>query len=277
LETTLQPRHYSVETIPFLKDHAIDGTPFVPIALLAEELMTSGVPEYPDETYDTVALIEIEQPVMLRRNRPKDLKRVSDGSRVLLADAGNATYATGFRFHRVFCETPLWGNTFNPGTRSECIGDRPRESLYPDLFFHGQTFQADWKIASFQSDRIRLSVSGLSMEPSAPDWLDVSARRALIPADLGVQSAALFAMLLGGKPVTPWACDAYTRSRSIPRPCCLWIEVRAAAPGAFDIDIHLEGGSFIIGWRGLQFKPFQAPMLDSGAKILEKIRREFPL
>ncbi|MBF0502680.1 MAG: polyketide synthase dehydratase domain-containing protein [Candidatus Riflebacteria bacterium] len=318
---TTTRRLFSLETIPWLQDHVIDGTPFVPLAALAEELLATTPPFPPECDLRAVRDFVLEQPVMLRRNRPKELFPSVAGHEICFR---NSTGETMFRgtpdlplekpLPRPFQEEektisaisaqhlcqpvilplstvlPMAVSTALAASLSKTLSSALSAAvsssfsmtlsvieLYPALFFHGPTFQADISVLSLRPDRMYVKRRISPAPPlEAPSHLDESARRAIVAADLALQSAALLAMTKSETGVAPWSCRAYARRKMFPKTSVIVIYACVTGDGSHDIDVHGEDGEFLLACRGLVFKPMQRSLSEPALVILKKIKNNFP-
>ncbi|MFZ2955738.1 MAG: hypothetical protein WA705_02430 [Candidatus Ozemobacteraceae bacterium] len=306
-------RVFSVDTIPLLSDHLIEGTPFVPFALLVEELLSDSdvksgvVAPASNALFASLENVELVQPVMLRRNRPKDFFRrkppiengpsesnelpVSRGGdiRVELVDTSEKTLIRGLLSQK--CEMPP-NNALHASDRHLLL--LSRDELYPDLFFHGPTFQADFKIWKGNCDSLIMQLSGLADTPASPNRLSENARRAIIPTDLALQVAALHAMCFSKVPLVPWGCLSFSRKQSFPAVDTIWVSVRRVESNMYDIDVLSDSlpretpsgeppeslspeKSIILALRKVRFCPIQRKLSEEALSLLSKVRDSFEI
>ncbi|HQG29736.1 MAG TPA: hypothetical protein PLY73_14380 [Candidatus Ozemobacteraceae bacterium] len=272
-----------------LADHRIDGTPFAPFALLVEELLDA------EETGDfaTLERIELVQPLMLRRDRPKtarlhsapvsgpvDGSREAEGARIveLLDDVG-AAFIRG-RFLQPSARPSAGISQPGADVGNPAFGEGslklPRADLYPGLLFHGPTFQADFTIGKAEPGSLLVRLSGLAAVPSAPDRLSPTARRAVVAGDLALQAASLHAMSLVPEPIVPWGCGLYARFVNVGAGDSLLVRARRLDDGRYDIDVMVETGEKptpYMFWRNVEFRAIRAALSEKARTLLANIRR----
>ncbi|MBF0545609.1 MAG: hypothetical protein HQM08_14295 [Candidatus Riflebacteria bacterium] len=347
---------FSVDTIPLIADHAIEGTPFVPFALLVEELLRSEEPL--NSSFVALKNVELVQPAMLRRNRPKTyfhrqtpyvkglnkshtsetdfkatcnaaqpLESLSEPARgaiksvesaseseispvsfsttrlsepaknsgnqssievcVELLDASEKPIIKGL--HSQNCELPMLYSPEQNNARELLL--LSREELYPDLFFHGPTLQADFAIRKGDADSLLVKLSGLAKMPSSPKQLSEQARQAIIPADLALQIAVLHGMCFSQVPLLPWGCLSYFRNQNTLNFDSVLVSAHKVANCTYDIDVLIDPlpknafsgesllweRSTVLSWRKVTFRSLQHVFSDRALSLLSKIKNSLAL
>ncbi|EKD83045.1 MAG: hypothetical protein ACD_39C00918G0001, partial [uncultured bacterium] len=141
---------FSLEELPFLADHQLEGTPFVPMAVIIDQLARTFTRDCCSFTN-----IEIKMPVMLRKNRAKTLVCTSTGETASLLDEANNLHA-------------VLNKGANISTDSGFMLTAPRAAMpvavlksqiYPAMMFHGPTFQADFVFYEFNRQTVLVELS----------------------------------------------------------------------------------------------------------------------
>ena len=188
---------FSLEELPCLADHQLDGTPFVPMAMIVDELarrFSLNCCCFTD--------IEVKTPVMLRRRLAKQLVCTCDGQTASLQDEKGNLHA-------------VLGKGANIAANSGFVLAAPRDAipsallkkqLYPALLFHGPTFQADFVFYEFNRQTVVVELSDFS--PANPS-LGRYAQNQSVPIvlfDLLLQAAGLHLMAFSDTYGLPTAC-----------------------------------------------------------------------
>jgi hypothetical protein len=251
---------FSFAEIPALRDHVLEGTPFVPFAMVLDELARGR----PDDGIRSLADVRLHRPIMLRKGRDRVLKRRSTSTGGVLVE-GIANEPTDSTSGLQRTRPPGAGNPLppsleplaevqwvvdRPGSRTSAawfgpdangpfaasrgsqLSDAgleiPPASLYPRILFHGPTFQGHFTLHGFSAEGARGEIRGFDPTPPALGRLRFKQVVPVMAADLAFQLAGLHALL-------------YRREWSLPVACARWdvVAPRFAAEGTEDLAVHL--------------------------------------
>lgn len=355
------PRTFSKSSDPYLRDHEIEGTPFVPMAVMVSEIIERLPPGV-----EGLSKFEVNAPIMLRKGRIREtVLRLSDGPLAFLDAAGNVL-ASGLpmvsgspeekRFTSKFSfafESPddwedeeegqpgeagpdqtgeagaghllrggknalegmavppnwpdlagmagIWispernvpGATETAARNAGADGGEPRynpdelflprETLYPDLFFHGPTLQADFTIIDIDDGAMSITLSGLSDPVTDSLWSPWSAPLGLrrtnpIVLDLALQCAALEAMLTCGSFMLPRGFNGiFFVDEVFPHMRTCRVLLCQDGEGGYDCVVTGQGEKPCMIIEGLNFAPVGREIPPAATGILTRIRDHFDL
>ncbi|NLI76365.1 MAG: hypothetical protein GX442_07985 [Candidatus Riflebacteria bacterium] len=199
-------RLFSLATDPYLADHQLEGTPFVPFVVLAEsllELVTDGVTPVAD---GGLADLRLEAPLMLRKGREREVEYARTPTRFEARDGAgrplfSATAATG--------RHSLAGPP--PRATTPPVLAWPRRNLYPAILRHGPTFQADLQVWRFSPAEAVFAWTGIAPRPASLACLGPDRAAACVLGDLALQAAGLTLLGRGGGYTLPWGAAGYER------------------------------------------------------------------
>lgn len=277
-------RTFSLASDPCLADHAVEGTPLVPFALAAGELLAAAGAAALDG-------FAIELPLMLRRGRDKAVSVVHSGGEVALTDAGGVVHARG---RVVGAPAPPASPGASCGQR-ECpyralaggqtVGIAPRHAaclsggslvgrgLYGTLFFHGPSFQVDWSVRAAHAGGLLACLIGA--DPSAPAFSRYcwNASFPALLADLALQAGALHYALTEHRFGLPEACERVAGFGGGPGPHTVRVTCR---DGVRDLVVTDGTGRAELVFAGLRLRPVErpipAPVLDVLTELANRRR-----
>lgn len=249
--------------LPCLKDHIIEGIPFVPMAIIIDQIARSCKESYKRVFRD----LKISMPVMLRKSRPKSLQILEREARIILADKAGNEYVSA--------------TIGNPDDSSNAIVSQtmPRQGsgisilrslLYPDLLFHGSIFQADFEIHDFSERTVLAGITGFDNTSLALGTFSRDQHIPVIPADLCFQLAALHLMAYSGSYGLPEFCGSL-QVFSFDFSDRIIVCVKFRRDGEYDLQVRNPEGKMILECSGLKFKRIRRPMETSEIRLLEKI------
>lgn len=256
---------YRLEENPWLDDHRVEGTPFVPLAVLAAELIHRAGPGM------SLCGVSIDLPVMLRKNRPVDLEWRRNGDELALATPGGDNRITS----RLVKATPFEAPSHRD-LRSRSLLF-VREELYPDLFFHGPAFQGDFDLETLDTGNLSARASEFQPAVTHPAWENWKPRPPAgrldpVMLDLGIQLAALLAMHQTGRPVLPMGFDRLDAAAEALITDRLRLRVIHQPGFGYDVAAADFAGRPAYRLLGLHFQPLQRELTVNAQKELRKVR-----
>lgn len=291
-------RIFSKSNDPYLRDHEIEGTPFVPMAVMVSEIIERLPPGV-----EGLSNFMVEAPIMLRKGRTREtMMRLSDGPLAFL-DAGGSILASGIpmisgsveerRFTKKFSfafedQTKTGGESKTEGFSRDNDSHAeelflPRESLYPDLFFHGPTLQADFSIIDVDDGAMSINLSGLSDPVTDSLWKPWSSTLGLrrtnpIVLDLALQCAALEAMVTCGTFMLPRGFNGiFFVDETFPHVRACRVLLCQDGKGGYDCVVTGHGEKSFLVIEGLHFTCLGREMTPVAMRVLDHIREYFDL
>jgi len=188
---------FSIEELPCLVDHQLDGTPFVPMAMIVEELART----FRRDCY-SFADIEIKAPVMLRKGHAKKLVCTCDGQTASLQDEKGNLHAVLARGANLAAES---GFVMAP-PRDAVPSALFKRQVYPALLFHGPTFQADFVSYEFNRQSVVVELSDFAHDNPALGRYAHDQSIPIVIFDLLLQVAGLHLMAFSDTYGLPTSC-----------------------------------------------------------------------
>lgn len=178
---------FSLESFPCLKDHCIEGVTFVPLALLLEEVVTCKLNNQNCETNEIhLRNAEIKQPLMLRKGRAKKVFVQVQSQELSVSDEhANILFETSFSD----CSSSQTMPEMALSAKSNKMVNRKK--MYPDLLFHGDTFQADYEFIELNSKSLIVKVANYDSDPQRIKFQAQKTNLPVVLIDLAFQCAAL--------------------------------------------------------------------------------------
>lgn len=188
---------FSIEELPFLADHQLEGTPFVPMAVIVDELARTF-------RHDccSFADIEIKMPVMLRRKRAKSVVCASDESSASLLDEAGNLHASLKKSANIVSDSGF----MLAAPRTAMPVAVLKHQIYPALMFHGPTFQADFVFYEFNRQTVLVELSDFGRDSSPLGRYANDQRIPIVLFDLLLQTAGLQLMAFSDTYGLPAAC-----------------------------------------------------------------------
>lgn len=251
----MTPRTFSLSADPCLADHALEGTPVVPFALIACELLaaTGG---------NALADLEIREALLLRRGRekPVTMTHEADGSLLLLDAAGRILAAA-----RAHPAADM--NALPPLPPPPAGGARPGEAAYGPLFFHGPAFRADWRDLSVGPDRLAAT---LRADPDRAPFARYPWNRArpVLALDLAAQAAGMLLIAARGIYALPAGCARLALAAPGPGP----FSVAARLDGDDTLEVAMDdaGRRPFLRLEGFRFRPLPRPLSADAAAFRDR-------
>lgn len=188
---------FSPEEFPCLADHQLDGTPFVPMAMIVEELARTF-----RRDCCSFADIEIKAPVMLRKGRARTLVCTCDGQTACLQDENGNLHAALARKASIDSDSGFVMAPPRDAVPSALI----KRQVYPALLFHGPTFQADFVFYEFNRQTVVVELSDFAHDNPALGRYAHDQRVPIVLFDLLLQTAGLHLMSFNDTYGLPAAC-----------------------------------------------------------------------
>lgn len=186
-----------MEELPFLADHQLEGTPFVPMAAIIDELArTFG------RDCCSFADIEIKMPVMLRRNRAKTVVCTSDESSASMFDEARNLHASLKKGANISANSGF----MLAAPRAAMPVAILKHQIYPALMFHGPTFQADFVFYEFNRQTVLVELSDFGRDSSTLGRYASDQCIPIVLFDLLLQTAGLHLMAFSDTYGLPAAC-----------------------------------------------------------------------
>ncbi len=176
---------FSLEELPCLADHQLDGTPFVPMAVIVDELTRSFSCDCCN-----FAGIEIKTPVVLRKGRAKTMISNCDGHTASLQDENGNLHAFLARGANMVADS---GFIMAP-PRDAIPSAFLKSQIYPVLLFHGPTFQADFVFYEFNRQTVVVKLSDFVNDNPTLGRYESDQRVPIVLFDLLLQAAGLHLM-----------------------------------------------------------------------------------
>lgn len=266
---------------PYLADHQLDGTPFVPLAVLAEELLVR-LPHPPDGAVsvgsDSVVGLDdlvLKAPLMLRRGRDKEVGFSSSGREGRFMDSLGESLvearSVGATVSHASSRAVQAGSPGNLSTGPEIF--LSRNILYPGLFFHGSTFQGDFSFRRHGDETTIGRWSGVEYAPATLKRFPEPIATAIVIADLCLQAAGLHAIVRGKAWVTPWTCRVYRRRASLfPGARSFGVRVSRSGEG-YLVTAFSADGCELLRWQGLELRESGVPLTARARAIIDSIEK----
>jgi hypothetical protein len=250
---------FSLEELPCLADHKLEGTPFVPMAVIIEQLART----FGDDCR-SFAGIEIITPVMLRKNRAKTLVCTSDEQRACLQDEKGNIYAILEK------EADLVSNSrFDlPSPRTAIPSALLKHQIYPSLLFHGPTFQADFVFYEFSRQNLIVELSDFTCENQSLGRYNHKQSIPIVLFDLLLQTAGLHQLAFSDKYGLPTFCKQLLVNEN--QPDCNRVFVKTSffrEDQTYNISANAKNGRPLLSCAGLRFTPSNRE-IDTNTKIL---------
>jgi len=188
---------FSLEELPCLADHQLDGTPFVPMAMIVDELarrFSLNCCCFTD--------IEVKTPVMLRRRLAKTLVCTCDEQTSSLQDENGNLHAILTKGANIVAD----GGFVLAAPRDTIPSVLLKQQLYPALLFHGPTFQADFVFYEFNRQTVVVELSDFAHDNPALGRYAHDQRVPIVLFDLLLQTAGLHLMSFNDTYGLPAAC-----------------------------------------------------------------------
>ena len=259
-------RELSLESDPWIVDHAIDGTPVLP-GVVGIELMTAAAQLiHPELPYAGVTNYQFQAPVKMHRNEPVHLE-------VLAEPLGDNKAACTLFSERTLKTGKLLRTQHFSGII--CLGEAPavREldhstqgtglfsaaEIY-QRFFHGPRFQVLQKAEAFSADCLSCQgaidhqgiAMGLQSQPLA--------------LEAAFQAAGLHTMIADGVMALPSSIEALAIENSVDETQPIELKTRRNGDG-YDVDIY-QGEIRILSLRGFAMAQL-GPLPDDNRFDLE--------
>ncbi|MBU1109329.1 MAG: polyketide synthase dehydratase domain-containing protein [Candidatus Riflebacteria bacterium] len=255
---------FSITELPCLVDHQLEGTPFVPMAVLIDQLARTL-----NNTIERLTDIAVKMPVMLRKNRAKTLFCHREGnSTSLLDETGNlyASLASATTNHAKSAPPPV--QSLRLPARTSSIG---RSKLYPALMFHGPTFQADFKFYEFSAQTAVVELNGFDSDNESLGRYRSGQQIPIILADLAFQVIGLHLMAFKGIYALPATCEMMITHDPGPVKTAL-IRVFAQENGSYKLVATSVARAILLTCDGLRFQNTSRPVEPDKKNLLESIK-----
>ncbi|NLF96337.1 MAG: hypothetical protein GX569_06330 [Candidatus Riflebacteria bacterium] len=188
---------FSLEELPCLADHQLDGTPFVPMAMIVDELarrFSLNCCCFTD--------IEVKTPVMLRRRLAKTLVCTCDEQTSSLQDENGNLHAILTKGANIVAD----GGFVLAAPRDAIPSVLLKQQLYPALLFHGPTFQADFVFYEFNRQTVVVELSDFDHDNPSLGRYAQNQSVPIVLFDLLLQAAGLHLMAFSDTYGLPTAC-----------------------------------------------------------------------
>ncbi|PKL47230.1 MAG: hypothetical protein CVV42_13765 [Candidatus Riflebacteria bacterium HGW-Riflebacteria-2] len=254
---------FSMEELPCLADHQLEGTPFVPMAVIVDELArTFG------RDCCSFADIEIKMPVMLRRNRARTLTSASDGDSASLLDETGNLHASIKKGADIVADS---GFTLT-AAREKIPAAVLKHQIYPALMFHGPTFQADFVFYEFNRQTILVELSDFGRDPAKLGRCTQDQRIPIVLFDLLLQTAGLHLLAFSDNYGLPSACASLTVFNRRPSGNVL-VRTTCHNGDVYSIIAGDLAGNPIMTCSGLRFAKSSRHIEADRKKLLEKLTK----
>lgn len=243
----MRERRFALEADPCLADHALEGTPVVPFALLAAELLA-------DAPGAALAGAEILLPVLLRKGRAREMRvaRDPDGAS-RLEDAAGRTHVRA----RLVAPGHFFPENENISGAGRDAAD-PGFAAYGPVLFHGPAFRADWRALAVRGGT--LSARLHDADPARPPFRAYpwNAERPALLLDLAAQAAGLLLLAREGVYALPARCELLAARAPGAGPYS--VLARLAASGEVDVTVADASGAACVLLRRLAFEVLRRPL-----------------
>lgn len=226
---------FSMAELPCLIDHRVEGTPFVPMAVLIDQLARQLDVSHPF----TLSDVKVKMPVMLRKNRVRTLLAQAVGGKASLMDDAASVYVSAD------LEQPDSVSASNSATSMPAEPSQrklPREEIYPSLLFHGPTFQADFQICRFNETEAEFIVTGFNLYNASLGRFHLGQKIPIVLADIAFQATGMHLMAEKDHYALPATCRSMTVER-LPRTGEAIIRSKVDAEGLYDIMVSDLNGN----------------------------------
>ena len=252
---------FSIADLPCLADHQLEGTPFVPMAVLIDQLARTL------NATNALAEIEIKMPVMLRKSRAKTLFCHKHGRNASLLDGSGNVYATLEGITNISTDSPAALPQHLPASAFNL----DREQIYPALMFHGPTFQADFKFYEFNAQTALVELSGFDTESASLGRCRYGQQIPVVITDLALQIIGLHLMAFSGIYALPATCANMTRHDLRPIERAL-VRISAHNDGSYDLVATTIAGTPVLTCRNLRFQNTARSVEPEKKQLLESIK-----
>lgn len=253
---------FSTTELPCLADHQLEGTPFVPMALLVDQLARTL-----NSTNARLADIAIKMPVMLRKNRAKILLCQKENNQASLVDDAGNIYAS------------LRSETNDTGVSPELPSkqhltlsvDLCREQIYPTLMFHGPTFQANFKFYEFNAQTALVEIHDFAPENTSLGRYRSGQQIPIVLTDLALQVIGLHLMAFNGIYALPATCRTMYPYEHRSATTSL-VRVFKNDDGSYQLSAITSTGEPILTCSGIHFQNTARPVEPEKLPLLEAIK-----
>ncbi len=241
-DTAVFRRELSLDTDPWLGDHAIGGVPVLPGVIGMELMVAAALAAHPEGTYCGVEDVRFEAPLKLHRDSPVHIEvratPEGDGSvRCSLRSRRRARTGRELETEHFSARVQLDGMPLLPRIRPAVL---PEEILAQrDIylrFFHGPRFQVLEGVEAIGLDGL-LGQASVSHAPIAEGLLSDP-----LVLEAAFQAAGLHRMVVEGILALPASIDAVERVRPVVDGDLLTVTVQRRDGGVYDIDVDAEDG-----------------------------------
>jgi len=240
---------FSLEELPFLADHQLEDTPFVPMAVIIDELARTF-----SRDCCSFADIEIKMPIMLRRKRAKTVVCTSDGICASMLDEAENLHAGLKAGANVTADSGFMLTAPRAAMPVAVL----KHQIYPALMFHGPTFQADFVFYEFNRQTVLAELSDFGCDSLTLGRYANDQRIPIVLFDLLLQTAGLHLMTFSDNYGLPDAC------------ACLTLFDRQSTGGVLVRTTCHEGGIYSIIASDLAGRPL---LFCSGLRFATTSRR----
>lgn len=219
--TTAFQGEVSLEHYPILDDHRLDGSPVVPMALIAEWIGHGALHDHPGMVLTGLDDMRLLKGIVLENDHPRPIRVLTAGR-----EAHPDGYQIRLELHNgqspgqgvIHCRaTALVSDRFAPPPPFDLSPDlakddypRTPQDIYSDILFHGLQLQGLHRVAASSSEGMRAEIT---TAPAPSRWVKNPARNHWIAdpllLDCAFQMASLWCYEQSGKVSLPSYFAAY--------------------------------------------------------------------
>ncbi len=260
-------RFIDLEYDGFLKDHQFDETPVFPLAVMLAEFLSLEVKEFPYGITD----IDVETPILLRKNRKREFQLLKEKEKISYVNENNVSCVSGL-YPDVWI--PLI-DSMTPRPVQPQLVYLGKKELYPDLLFHGPSFQADLSVRgfdSFYSSVLIRSFEDMDTSEKFKIWGEKFNNTPVNPilVDLALQIACMHSMVMESTYMIPFGISRFEVSdnfRSGLKRAVINIEYHDE--NGYYCECLTDDGKLLFIIHGLELKPLTKEIQPESLKLLE--------